>query len=139
MRPLPRWRPSIPTFALDVIVVDDRLLFDVIAGTEPTKVATDRIEGALSRHYAGLPADRRADVRRVLDDLSDRIEIVSPKKCVPVMSAVATMATVNVLTADVVASALILDAPIVVSTRSDLLERAAAVAGVPTRHLPRDG
>lgn len=144
-----------------MIVVDGRLLFDVIAGTEPAEfldaagdgvattfswyyrlaraVATDRIEGALSRHYAGLPADRQAEVRRVLDDLSDRVEIVSAKESVPVMSALATMATVNVLTADAVASALILDAPILVSTRSDLLERAAAVAGVPTRHLPRDG
>ena len=142
-----------------MIVVDDRLLFDVIAGTEPAElldvagdgvattfswyyrlaraVATDRIEGALSRHYVGLPADRQAEVRRVLDDLSDRVEIVSPKESVPVMSALATMATVNMLTADAVAAALILDAPILVSTRSDLLERAASVAGVPTRHLPR--
>ncbi len=142
-----------------MIVVDDRLLFDVIAGTEPAElldvagdgvattfswyyrlaraVATDRIEGAFSRHYVGLPADRQAEVRRVLDDLSDRVEIVSPKESVPVMSALATMATVNMLTADAVAAALILDAPILVSTRSDLLERAASVAGVPTRHLPR--
>lgn len=144
-----------------MIVVDDRLLFDVIAGTEPQElldvagdgvattfswyyrlaraVATDRIEGALSRHYAGLPAERQAQARRVLDDLSDRVEIVSAKESVPVMSALATVVTANVLTADAVATALILDAPIFVSTRSDLLERAAAVAGVRTRYLGRRG
>lgn len=161
MRPSPRWRPAIPTCAPDVIVLDDRLLFDVIAGTESREllvlardgvartfswyyrlaraIATDRIEGALSRHYIGLPADRQAHVRNVLDDLSERVEIVSAKESVPVMSALATLVTVNVLTADAVASALILDAPILVSTRSDLLDRAAAVAGVPTRRLERDG
>src|SRR3546814_14661896 len=56
---------------------------------------------------------------------------------VPVMSALATVVSTNVLTADAVASALVLDAPIVVSTRSELLERAATLAGVPTRHAAR--
>src|SRR3546814_18792523 len=69
-------------------------------------------------------------------DLSD-IEIVAPKELVPVMSALATVVSTNVLTADAVASALVLDAPIVVSTRSELLERAATLAGVPTRHVAR--
>lgn len=159
MRRSPRWLLLIRTCARDVIVVDDRLLFDVIAGTEPAElldaarggvattfswyfrlaraIASERVEGALSRHYSGLPADRQAQVRGVLDDLSDRVEIVGAKEAVPVMTALATVVSVNVLTADAVATALILDAPILVSTRSDVLERAAEAAGVPIQVLDR--
>src|SRR3546814_20633406 len=73
----------------------------------------------LARRFAGLPDHRQALVRAQLADLSD-IEIVAPKELVPVMSALATVVSTNVLTADAVASALVLDAPIVVSTRSEI-------------------
>src|SRR3546814_3626023 len=101
MRPLPTWPLPTLTCAHDVIVVDDRLLFEIIAGDEPTalrEAATDgaattfswyyrlsraiadaRMEGALSRRFAGLPDHRQALVRAQLADLSD-IEIVAPKR-----------------------------------------------------------
>src|SRR3546814_10373117 len=66
------------------------------------------MEIALSRRFAGLPDHRQALVRAQLADLSD-IEIVAPKELVPVMSALATVVSTNVLTADAVASALVLD------------------------------
>src|SRR3546814_7747179 len=133
MRPLPTWPLPTLTCAHDVIVVDDRLLFEIIAGDEPTalrEAATDgaattfswyyrlsraiadaRMEGALSRRFAGLPDHRQALVRAQLADLSD-IEIVAPKELVPVMSALATVVSTMVLTADAVVSALVLDAPL---------------------------
>src|SRR3546814_16943112 len=141
MRPWPTWPLPTLTCAHDVIGVDDRLLFEIIAGDEPTalrEAATDgaattfswyyrlsraiadaRMEGALSRRFAGLPDHRQALVRAQLADLSD-IEIVAPKELVPVMSALATVVSPNVLTADAVASALVIDAPIVVSTSPEL-------------------
>src|SRR3546814_18335261 len=96
------------------------------------------MEIALSRRFAGLPDHRQALVRAQLADLSD-IEIVAPKELVPVMSALATVVSTDVLTAAAVASALVLEAPIVVSTRSELLYRAATLAGVPTTHVARGG
>lgn len=143
-----------------MIVVDDQLLFDLLADEQPDNlienagqgvattfswyyrlaraIAADRIEGALSRRFAGLADNRQSQVRSQLDDLST-IEIVGAKELVPVMSALATVTSVNLLTADAVATALILDAPILVSTRSELLNRAAAVAGVPTQLIDHTG
>ena len=67
-----------------MIVVDDRLLFDVLAGTESVEllqaasggvattfswyyrlaraIATGRIEGSLSRHYGNLTAERQRHI-----------------------------------------------------------------------------
>lgn len=141
-----------------MIVVDDHLLFDLLADEQPQEllnaagegvattfswyyrlaraIATSRIEGSLSRRFAGLGEDGQSRVKAQLDDLSN-VEIIGAKELVPVMSALATVATVNLLTADAVATALVLDAPILVSTQSALLDQAAAVAGVPTRLLAR--
>lgn len=51
--------------------------------------------------------------------------MVHPRNLVPSMSAVAALTSVNFLTAEAVAVSLILEAPIVVSTRSALMDRAA--------------
>lgn len=139
-----------------MIVLDDQLLFEVLAdeasdellwagsdGVATTfswyyrlarAIASGGIRGALSRRFTDLSDDARARVQAHLADLSD-VEVVGAKELVPVMTALAAMATVNVLTADAVATALVLDAPIAVSTRSDVLDRAAAVAGVPVRFI----
>ena len=69
-------------------------------------------------------------MHRLLDDLPDTVEMVHPRDLVPSMSAVATLTSVNFLTAEAIAASLILEAPIVVSTRSQLMDRAAAQAGV---------
>ncbi len=139
-----------------MIVVDDHLLFDLLADIPPHQlsdavgdgvattfswyhrlaraIATDRIEGSLRRRFAVLGDDRQSRVKAQLDDLS-RVEIVGAKELVPVMSALATVARVNLLTADAVATALVLDAPLLVSTPSPLLDAAAAVVGVPTQFV----
>ena len=46
------------------------------------------------------------------------------------MAALATVANLNVLTAEAIASSMVLEAPIHVATRSALLDRAAQLAGV---------
>src|SRR3546814_11979815 len=93
MRPLPTWPLPTLTCAHDVIVVDDRRLFEIIAGDEPTalrEAATDgaattfawyyrlsraiadaRMEGALSRRFARLPDHRQELARAKHADLYD--------------------------------------------------------------------
>ncbi len=142
-----------------MIVVDDRLLFEIISGTETTELArraaggvastfswyyrlsraisSGRVDGSLTREFAALSDDRRIYVHGLLEDLPDTIEMVQPRDLVPSMSAVATLTSVNFLTAEAIAVSLILEAPVVVSTRSQLMDRAATRAGVECSVLPR--
>ena len=135
-----------------MIVVDDRLLFEILSGTETIELAqraaggiattfswyyrlsraisTGRIDGSLTREFAALSDDRRTYVHRLLEDLPNTVEMVHPRELVPSMSAVAALTSVNFLTAEALAASLILEAPIVVSTRSTLMDRAASRAGV---------
>ena len=135
-----------------MIVVDDVLLFDVLAGIESPEfqllaaegiastfswyyrlaraLSTGRVDGALSRRFAVLSDARRTHIRGLLDDLPDRIELVHQRFLVPPMSALASVMLVNLLNAEAVATALILDASIVVTTDSALLGRAAGVASI---------
>ena len=135
-----------------MIVLDDRLLFEVLSGAETADVArlgadgvattfswyyrlsraisTGRVDGSLTREFAALIDDRRTYVHRLLEDLPSGVEILHPRDLVPSMSAVAALTSVNFLTAEAIATSLILEAPIVVSTRSALMERAASEAGV---------
>lgn len=142
-----------------MIVVDDRLLFEVLSGTETAEFAehavggiattfswyyrlsralsTGRVDGSLTREFAALSDDRRRYVHGLLEDLPNTIEMIHPRDLVPPMSAVAALTTVNFLTAEAIAASLVLEAPIAVSTRSALMGRAAAVAGVEYFVLPR--
>jgi hypothetical protein len=141
-----------------VIVVDDRLLFEVLSGTETAEFAelltsgvattfswyyrlsralsTDRIDGSLTRQFASLTDERRTYVHRPLEDLPARVEMLHPRELVPTMSAIAALTFVNLLTAEAIGVSMILEAPILVSTHSALMNRAAAVAGVECRVLP---
>ena len=135
-----------------MIVVDDRLLFEVLSGTETAEfaqhasggiattfswyyrlsraLATERVDGSLTRQFAALTDKRRSHVHSLLEDLPSRIELLHPRDLVPPMSAVAALTSVNFLTAEAISVSMILEAPILVSTRSPLMERAAAIAGV---------
>jgi hypothetical protein len=53
------------------------------------------------------------------------------------MSAIAALTSVNFLTAEAIGFSMILEAQILVSTRSALMDRAAAMAGVECLVLPR--
>ena len=140
-----------------MIVVDDLLLFETLAGSRPTfpamgtdglgstfswyyrlarAVATGRVEGSLSRRFAALTDDRRRRVLTYLDELPTTITILHARELVPVMRALSSLAHVNFLTAEAVASAIVLEAPIFVSTSSDLLSNAAARAHVEVVVLP---
>ena len=142
-----------------MIVVDDRLLFDVLAGTELSEfgefakagiattfswyyrlaraISSGRIDGSLSRAFAELTDDRRRYVQGLLDHLPEYLEILHPRELVPTMSALMALTSVNFITAEVIATSMILEAEIVVTTTSPLLNRAARLAGVECRFFPR--
>ena len=142
-----------------MIVVDDRLLFEILAGTESAQlielaaggvattfswyyrlaraVSTGRVDGSLTREFASLSDARRTYVHGLLENLPDTIEILHPRDLVPSMSAIAALTTVNFLTAEAISTSMILASPVVVSTRSALMDRAAAIAGVECQVLPR--
>jgi hypothetical protein len=142
-----------------VIVVDDRLLFEVLSGTETAEFAqhasdgiattfswyyrlsralsTGRIDGSLTRQFASLTDERRTYVHRLLEDLPTTVEMLHPRELVPPMSAIAALTSVNFLTAEAIGLSMILEAPILVSTRSAVMDRAAAMAGVECLVLPR--
>jgi hypothetical protein len=69
-------------------------------------------------------------VHGLLEELPDFVEVLSPRDLVPTMSAIAALTSANLLTAEAIGASMILSGPIVVSTRSTLLDRAAEVAGV---------
>lgn len=142
-----------------MIVVDDRLLFEVVSGTEAAEfaahasagiattfswfyrlsraISTGRVDGSLTREFASLSDARRTYVHGLLEDLPDTIEMLHPRDLVPPMSAIAALTSVNFLTAEAIAASIILEATIVVSTHSALMDRAAALAGVECLVLPR--
>ncbi len=70
------------------------------------------------------------DDRLLFEVLTGRIQLLHPRDLVPPMSAVAAPTSVNFLTAEAISVSMIIEAPILVSTRSPLMERAAAIAGV---------
>jgi hypothetical protein len=141
-----------------LILVDDRLLFAVLAESgEPTVApfidAADRGDmfttgtwywrlarivagpghGSLSRTLDALSEAERIRVRLSLEVLPLSIGLLSLRRLVPVMAALPGQ--LNLLTAEAVAAAIVLDAPIAVTTDSDLLDRTAAQVGVDVRKV----
>src|SRR5262245_17023982 len=84
--------------------------------------------GSLSRTLDALSEAERIRVRLSLEVLPLSIGLLSLRRLVPVMSAIPGQ--LNLLTAEAVAAAIVLDAPIAVTTDSDLLDRTAAQVGV---------
>ena len=136
-----------------MIVIDDALLLGVLAGAAPSSVqeaavasqlATtgswywrltravfdERSTGSLSRAFAGLADDEQERVRDGLHSLPAEIGLASLRKLVPVMAALDRGRRLNLLTAEAIAAALVLDADIVVTTRSALLDDACDRVGV---------
>ena len=135
-----------------MIVIDDQLLFEVLAGSKQRELrdlmvdgvattfssydrlsrtfATGRIDRALSRRFAALNEERRRHTQGLLEELPDAVTLLQPRELVPVMSALAARTSVNFLTAEALGTSMILEAPVAVSTTSTLLANAAARAGV---------
>ena len=140
-----------------MIVVDDRLLFGILArkpspafealasnGVATTSswyfrlaraIATGRAEGSLSRLMNDLNESERQIVRTSLGTLPPSVETLTPRVVVPLMAAIASATTANFLTLEALAVAIALDATIVTATNSPLLESAARLIHVPVALL----
>jgi hypothetical protein len=136
-----------------VIVVDDALLLAVVA-EQPAEWAAPFVsaasrgevfttgswywrltralarpgQGALTRALGGLSEAEQRRVGDALEELPPEIGLLSLRRLVPVMATLAGQ--LNLLTAEAVAAAVLLDASIVVTTESSLLHGAATSAGV---------
>lgn len=86
-------------------------------------------DGALSRALSGRSEDEQRRVFEAMHKLPDRIGIVHLRRLVPIMAALP--GSVNVLTAEAVATAVLIDGSIAVTTESEMLNRVAGAASVP--------
>jgi hypothetical protein len=136
-----------------LIVVEDKLIFAVLAEKPEPAVtgfinAADRGEvfptgswcwllahalagpgdGSLSRALDVLSVAERIRVRLSLETLPPSIGLITLRRLVPVMAALTGQ--LNLLTAEALATAVVLDARIAVTTASDLLDRTAVQVGV---------
>jgi hypothetical protein len=133
-------------------VIDDRLLLDVIAGTvDPATAAVVGEDvlttgswyyrlgralsagsgtGTLSGRLQSLDPSHRDRATAALRDLPAEIGLLHPRVVVPVMFSLRVRRPLNVLNADALATALLADATIAVSTDAPLLREAAADLGI---------
>jgi hypothetical protein len=141
-----------------VLVVDDALLFAVLAGTADVDVQSALDEGALfttgswywrlsralhdpasvgvlSRSMDDLTPQQQARVLGSVGRLPDDVGLFSLRELVPVMSALTVGRRLNLLTAEAIAAAVVLDASIVVTTDSALLTDACTRVGVEVRRV----
>lgn len=86
--------------------------------------------GELSGRFAALNTQQQAEVTRLINELPDEIVTLDLRVVVPVMSALSSVASANVLTTEAVATALVLDADIAVSVQSGLLDRTSEAADI---------
>ncbi|HVM54996.1 MAG TPA: hypothetical protein VM262_17560 [Acidimicrobiales bacterium] len=141
-----------------MIVVDDALLGAVLAGTAPGDVAAaftvgdiattgswywrlsralrdQRSAGALSRSFGMLSPSRQAAVLASVERLPPEIALPSLRRLVPVMTALDVGRQLNLLTAEAVAAAVVLDASIAVTTTSPLMSQSCDRLGIDLRVL----
>lgn len=136
-----------------MIVVDDQLLFGILARKPPPAleahanngvattsswyfrlaraIATGRAEGSLSRLMNDLDQPERQLVRTSLGTLPPSVQTLTPRIVIPLMAAIASATTANFLTLEALAVAIALDGTIVTATTSTLLESAAKLLHVP--------
>ena len=144
-----------------MIVIDDRLLLDVVVGSatpavEPYLRALEQREpyttgywywrlaraiahptgGSLSGPFASMAEVGRHLVRAAMASLPDSIGVLNLRRLVPVMAALPGQ--VNLLTAEAIATAIVLDASVAVVAASAMLDHAAAAAGVPVQVVRLD-
>ena len=86
--------------------------------------------GVISRKFRQFPEYEQTRVRALINDLPSTITTVDPRNIVPVMTALSTFGPANLLALEAVATALVLDATLAVTTTSPMLERVAKGAGV---------
>lgn len=139
-----------------MIIVDDALLLAVLAGTAPDEFAASfvvaevattgswywrlsralhdrRSSGALSRAFAELGAQRQAAVRASVERLPPEVALPSLRRLVPVMTKFDVGQQLNMLTAEAIAAAIVLDGSIAVTTTSPLMTNACDGVGIELR------
>jgi hypothetical protein len=141
-----------------VFVVDDALLLAVLAATADDEIQTVAAEGevfttgswywrlgralhdaasagALSRALTDLTPRQQARVLTAVERLPPEIGLLSLRDLVPLMATLDVGRRLNLLTAEAIAAALVLEATIVVTTESALLTESCARLGIDVRHL----
>lgn len=141
-----------------MIVIDDQLLLDALSGharasiSEPLErgevfttgcwyyrlgraVSAGAGTGSLSRRFEALDPPTRTRALSALDELPEEIGLLSLRVLVPVMQALRVRRPLNMLNAEALAVALLLDASITVSTDSPLLRSGAADLEVDYQHI----
>ena len=136
-----------------MLVVDDALLLAVLGGTAPPEldeavrraevyttgswyyrlgraVYDQRLTGVLSSALAALAPERQALVLAGLDELPPQIGLLSLRQLVPLMRRLDTGRQLNLLTAEALAAARMLEAGIRVTNESRLLHDACHTLGV---------
>ena len=142
------------------LIVDDAALLAVLAEAAPEDIAEAvgrgevfttgcwywrlsralgerNARGSLSRLIGALNPQQRESVVASVDRLPPQIGLLSLRDLVPVMTALANGAQLNLLTAEAVAAAVTVGATIHVTTDSALLNQTCARVGVEVRRLPR--
>ncbi len=137
-------------------MVDDSLLLLLLAGVagpEPTNalrqsqvfttgswywrlaraIRDPRSVGTLTRAFSALTVSEQDAVHSALAELPGQVGLIGPRDLVPVMTSLPTPRRLNLLTAEAIATAILLDATIAVTTESDLLHEACSTLGVPVR------
>jgi len=135
------------------VVIDDRLLLDVLAGQAPDEITAELVgggvfttsawyyrlgravlggsgSGALSGRFASLDRDVARRVRAQLGDLPSNVGLLHPRVVVPVMFTLRVRRQLNFLAAEALVVALLLPARLLVTTDSPLLRSAADETGV---------
>ena len=144
-----------------MIVVDDRHLFALLADQADPGLQADlsssgvfttsawyyrlaraahdtRFLGALSRQIEALDPDGRRLVLELLDELPSTVGILSPRVLVPVMAKL-TGVQLNLLAAEAVGTAVVLEAALRVVTASPPLESACEHFGIELVVTPAAG
>ena len=143
-----------------MLVVDDALLLALLAETvtEDLQIAVNNSElfstgswywrlsralhdrastGVLSRALDDLTPTQHARAIASVDRLPHEVGLLGLRELVPVMTALDTSRRLNLLTAEAVAVAVVLDATIVVTTESALLTETCTRIGIDLRRIAR--
>jgi len=137
------------------VVVDDVLLLRALARRPPPELAGEPTattgvwyfrlgqalrpggaSGHLSRRIAALPLPQRSAVRAAFDELPAGVGLLSLRRLVPVIRRLDPHGRLNLLAAEALAAAYVLEAGVVVTTDAPLLQTACAETGIPYRVLP---
>ncbi|MDZ7734224.1 MAG: hypothetical protein U5R31_15140 [Acidimicrobiia bacterium] len=139
-----------------MLVIDDVMLLRVLARTADPPVAAavergevfatacwfsrlsravhdQRYAGQLTRTLDALEEEQRHQVIELLDELPDQIGLLSWRTVVPVMRVLHVERPLNLLAAEALATSVILDAQIVVTTDTPLIRTGAESLGLEYR------